>query len=505
MNNFPFAKFFVLLFGIGFGLYITIEVITSNTSLLGRLYLFVAIAAFLTGVLNPRVAMFSLIFCTAYIDLFKRLMVIAGQPTTFDVACTLATPPLLCAGAVINLIMSVIMGKFQVTKGLVWSFIFACAVVFMGFFSSAGEGLRGLGGMVNLAAYPFMLVIIPVYFRSIEDKEKLMRFIYICFIGVALYMIKQALYGLADFEYAYLLTNLSQEVRILVEGENMRCFSTMNGAAIVSIMCALMFFWSFVNVWKKTVPRKVIRWLIALIFAIACYFTLSRTGWVCGAVALIAYFLFLNWRVTVIAYLFGIISVILLVVFSPLLKDADIIAQAEVKLQSFVDQRDSRARQAATLGSFNGRINGWSNLMTKDYMWTPFGWEAAGQRFEQYNLESLGDDIIFWSVVKYGFVPVVGGLIIFLSFLYRLHRFVTTLPKQSNERKIATICLATSIAIIVGGLSNAAQLYVFPVNIYFYLCLSFVFSIYLNYIESLKTKKYENLQAYPVGAIKIGG
>jgi hypothetical protein len=318
-------------------------------------------------------------------------------------------------------------------------------------------------------------------------------------------MIKQALYGLADFEYAYLLTNLSQEVRILVEGENMRCFSTMNGAAIVSIMCALMFFWSFVNVWKKTVPRKVIRWLIALIFAIACYFTLSRTGWVCGAVALIAYFLFLNWRVTVIAYLFGIISVILLVVFSPLLKDADIIAQAEVKLQSFVDQRDSRARQAATLGSFNGRINGWSNLMTKDYMWTPFGWEAAGQRFEQYNLESLGDDIIFWSVVKYGFVPVVGGLIIFLSFLYRLHRFVTTLPKQSNERKIATICLATSIAIIVGGLSNAAQLYVFPVNIYFYLCLSFVFSIYLNYIESLKTKKYENLQAYPVGAIKIGG
>jgi hypothetical protein len=142
-----------------------------------------------------------------------------------------------------------------------------------------------------------------------------------------------------------------------------------------------------------------------------------------------------------------------------------------------------------TLGTFNGRIDGWVNLMTKEHIWTPFGWAIAGKEFDDYDLIELGDDIIFWSVVKYGFVPVFVGTIVFLLFLYKLHWFVCQLPRDSNERKIANICLATSIGIISGGMSNAAQLYVFPVNVYFYFCLSFVFSIYLNYRTELKQAK----------------
>lgn len=488
MQNLSITRIIVLISGIFFALYILVEAITSPTSVLGRLYLYVAIAAFLTGVLRPRVAIFILIFCTAYIDFFKRLMIIAGAPTNIDVMCSLATPPLLCAGAMINLVLSAVMSKIEVNRSLIFTFVFACGVMIMAILTSSGEGARSFGGLVNFVAYPFLLVLIPVYFKKTADKEKLIKFTYIMFIGVALYMIKHGIYGLADFEYDYLLTNLSQEVRILVEGENMRCFSTMNGAGIVSVMCGLMFFWSFANVWKKSVFMSFIRYCLAIVFATACYLTLSRTGWLCGTVACLAYVLFRNWKTTLAAYFVGIGSVVLLVTCSPLIKDMKLLDKAELQMKYLLSNGSSRLDQATTIGSFNGRLNGWVNLMTKEHMLTPFGWKMDGQNFKDFDLTDLGDDIIFWSFVKYGYIPVTVGFILFIVFLYKLHRFVCSLPYDSKERKISNICLATSVGIIFGGIGNAAQLSVFPVNIYFYLSLAFVYSIYLENKLSFKRR-----------------
>jgi hypothetical protein len=496
MNNISISRVIVTLLGLLFGMYVIMEALTSNTSILGRLYLFVAISALLIGLLKPRAAVYAMIFCTAYIDFFKRLVIVAGTPTNFDVACTLATPPLLCAGAVINIILSTVMGKFRISKGLVWSFIFATSLLLIGLITSSGGGVRGFGGVVNFVAYPFLLVIIPAFFPRSEDKKKLMKFIYIIFLVVAVYMIKHGLFGLADFEYEYLLTNLSQEVRILWEGENSRYFSTMNSAAIVSTMCAIMFFWSIANVWGKTFMHKTMRLFSALIFVVACYFTLSRTGWFCGLIACICYMFFRHWKTTLIAYAAGICIVISLVVFSPIIKDTRIVERIELELKSLISQENSRAEQATTIGSVNGRINGWVNLMTKGHIWTPLGWKFAGKKYEEYNMMDMGDDIIFWSIVRYGYVSVFIGGFVFLIFLYKLHWFVCQLPRDSLDHKIANICLATSIGIISGGLSNAAQLYVFPINVYFYLCLSFVFSIYLNYRQNLGIAKYYDSPKY---------
>ena len=479
MQNISISRVFILIVGLCTALYILIEAITSRTSVLGRLYLYVAIAAFLVGLFKPRVAIYSLIFCTAYIDFFKRLMVIAGSPTNIDVMCSLATPPLLCAGSMINLILSVVMQKIRLTKSLVFTFSFACLVLIAAFLTASGEGARNFGYLVNFVAYPFLLVLIPIYFESTEDKARLLKYIYILFVGVALYMIKHGIYGLADFEYDYLLTNLTQEVRILVEGENMRCFSTMNGAGIVSVMCGLMFFWTFANVFRSTSLVAILRIILAALFATACFLTLSRTGWMCGIVACVAYLLFRRWKTTVAAYFIGLTSVLLLVVCSPIIKDLKLIENTEMQIKALLGSADSRVMQATTLGSFNGRLEGWVNLMTKEHMLTPFGWKFAGQKFDDFSLIELGDDIIFWTVVKYGYIPVVIASLLFITFLYKLHRFVCSLPFDSVERKISNICLATSIGILVGGIGNAAQLNVFPLNIYFYFCLAFVYSIYL--------------------------
>jgi hypothetical protein len=480
LDSSAISKIGIMFIGAILGVYIIIEAILSRTSVLGQLYLYVAIAALMLGLFSPRTAMYALIFCTGYIDLFKRLMVLAGNPTNFDVSCALATPPLLCAGSVINLILSYVMGKIELTRSLVISFVFATAILVVAVVAGGGSGgARDVGGLVNLAAYPYLLVLIPAYFPTTADKTKLLKMIYIVFIGVAIYMIKQAYWGLADFEYDYLLTNLSQEVRILVEGENRRCFSTMNGAAIVSIMCSIMCFWSIVNVWKNTIGWRIIRFCLALLFGSAAYLTLSRTGWICGGSALFCYFFFKRWSTTVAVYIVGLSLIVCMVGFSPLIKDMQIVEKFEVELKDYFKTNDSRARQTMTLGSMNGRLSGWVNLMTKENLWSPFGLKFAGTDTSNYKAEDLGDDIIFWSIIKYGFVPVFLGLSGLLVFLFKLHRMVSMLPHNSKEHKIANISLATSVGIIFGGMSNAAQLYVFPVNIYFYLCLSFVYSIYV--------------------------
>lgn len=486
------SKILIVTIGAILGVYIIIEAILSNTSVLGQLYLYVAIAALILGLFYPKIAIYALIFCTGYIDFFKRLMVIAGQPTNFDVACSLATPPLLCAGAMTAWFIGGVMGKSKITKSQFYSLLISFALLAVTIFSTGDEGVRGLGKVANTAAYPFLLVLLPVYFSSTEDKIKLMKFIYVTFIGVALYMLKHAYFGLADFEYDYLLTNLSQEVRILVEGSNMRMFSTMNGAAIVSIMCGLMFAWSFINPWSQKVRYIALRWSCAILFAVASYFTLSRTGWACGLASLFFYVAFRRWSSTVLIYAVSIIGITSMVIFSPTIRDMQLIEKFEVSVRSITSTATySRADQAITIGSMNGRLQGWVNLMTKENMWTPFGWRMAGRRMRDVNSADMGDDIIFWAIMQFGYVVCVIMGILLLAFMFKLHRFVCSLPSRSQERKLSTMCLATSVGILFGGLSNSAQLLVFPVNIYFYLNIAFVYSFYIQNRESMSVKKLD--------------
>lgn len=472
----------MLIAGIVLGAYICIETLLSRTSILGQLYLYVAIFAFLLGIAAPRASVLALIVCTGYIDFFKRLMVIAGYPNDFDVACALATPPLLCAGAVVNLIFGIALGKKVINRSLIISFALASVLLLLTVAStlSAGNLARGLGGVANTGSYAFLLVIIPIYFPSTEDKLKIVRWAYIVFIGVALYMHYHNLYGLADFEIDYLKTNLSLEARILTEEVNVRrCFSTMNGAGIVSTMCALMFFWSFINFTKLRTLAKIRRLIFAGIFASAAYFTFSRTGWFCGIAGLVCYALFQNFRTTIMAYTLGIGTVILLVCFSPFLLDKNIMTEVETSIRQTFNVESDRGAKASTLGSFNGRLNGYKNLMTKPMMWTPFGWKMAGRDIEKYDPLDLGDDTIVWSIIRFGYIPVFGGGCFLLIFLLRVHRFVCNLPKKSDERMLGNLCLATIVGIMVGGLGNGAQFQVFPLNVYLYMCLAFAYSLYI--------------------------
>jgi len=506
LDSSTYSRVAVVFLGIFFAGYICVQALLSRSSVLGELYLYVAVGAFLLGLFSPRTAIFALILCTGYIDFFKRLMVIAGYPNYFDVACSLATPPLLCAGAVINLSLSLLLGKRKISKEFIVTFLIATVFFLFALLSmNENNSARGMGALANGAAYPYLVLLIPAYFPNTVDKLKLIRWIYVCFIGVALYMFKHYYWGLAGFEIDYLKTNLSLEARILSEdSEVRRCFSTMNGAGIVSTMCALMFFWSFVSIEKASASKVFIRWICAFVFAAAAFFTLSRTGWICGLVGLITIVLFQNFKTTILTYVLGISLVVSLVVFSPVIMEMGLVGNAEKELMHVFNVNSSQGEKATTLGTFNGRLLGWKNLMTKSMMWTPFGWKMAGRDVRKYNPLDLGDDTIVWSLIKYGYIPVFFGGAFMLYFLIKLHKFICSLPKGSKERNIGNLCLATIVGILFGGLGNGAQLAVFPLNVYFFLCWAFVFSIYMNRNSYLKVEyDSEVVNDLPLGSARL--
>src|ERR1700694_218863 len=52
---------------------------------------------FLVAIINPKAGLYLLILGTGYVDLVKRLGILAGNLTYGNVVVTLAVPPILCA------------------------------------------------------------------------------------------------------------------------------------------------------------------------------------------------------------------------------------------------------------------------------------------------------------------------------------------------------------------------------------------------------------------------
>jgi hypothetical protein len=290
---------FTLMFGLLLGLYILVDVLLARSSSLGQLYLFVAIGSFVLGLANPKTAIYVTIFCTIYIDVFKRLMVIGGIPDFQNVAYVLAIPPLLIAGSVITLFLSYVMGKNEISKDVIYSFICSIAVVAitaLGIALGDGQGAGKLSSAVNQGFYAFLFFVIPSLFRSDEDRRKLLHFTFVLLIPSAFYTFWQKHFGYADYEYKYLMSGLTIEAKNLVEsvGGELRCFSTFNGSGTASTMYSIFVLNCLVSLKQgnatPTFMQRLGKALLLPIFMAAAYFTIIRTGWVGGVACLGAYY-----------------------------------------------------------------------------------------------------------------------------------------------------------------------------------------------------------------------
>lgn len=485
---------FIIISGLIFSLIVIIDLMSSQGNSLGRSYLYISVAFLIVGFLLPKKSVYIVILASAYLDHFKRLLVVYGVPTQIDVVYIQSIPISLLSGAFIGSIVGVSFGKYASGKNVKHSLIASIALAVIGILpnllgatSSVGGDLRGFGGAVNAGFYSVLIFLLPLHFTDALSVRKLLNFTIIVYIPVAIYLLKQAFFGLSDFEYNYLLTGLSQEARILWEQNALRGFSTMSGASVVSVVTSIFGVIVLYPIKSKefndSQTNFVTRILCSLTFFAAAWYTASRGGWFCGVATALALICFRKKSTTLLLYLSGLILFIVVIAVAPYLHDHRILDDWQLALdsnfKSAVGNTNDHVDRALVLGTFYDRILGWKNLTQRPDIWTPFGFALAGKVVD-WQKDMIGHDITIDLLLRFGFVPIAAGLSLLTAGLYKIHQYILKLKSESLEKKITVVAFSLAVGIFVGGFGNGAQLRVFPQNLFFFMFIGMVLSIYLN-------------------------
>ncbi len=499
MNGINVKAIVSILFGVSLGLYVMVEVLLARSSSLGQLYLFLAVGAFIFALTNPKPAIYVLLFTTVFIDVFKRMMVIGGNPTLIDVACVLAIPPLLVAGTIISVFLSATVGKSRMTKDMVYSLIVSVIVVMITVVgtiqSDEGAGLGSLSGIVNQGFYAFMFFAIPALFPTDEERRKLLHFSFLTFIPAVLYMFWQRKFGYAQFEYDYLMSGLTIEAKNLVESMGqVRCFSTFNGAGTASTLLSVYIIYCFIslrpNNQTPTFFQRFGKWLLAPLFMLAAYFTIVRTGWFCGIGTLAAFFFLgssLRAGFGIAAAIFGFCTIVAL---APTALKENWLSKSEAVLQDIVlaTTNDPTLQRAVVLGTARDRLQGWANLTQEPDLWQPFGFAASGINVKNTQNADFhwGHDALVDALIKFGYVPLSIGMLLAAYMLKKLMGYMYSLDRKSLAFKNTRLCMALAAGILVGAMANGAQFRNFPQNFFFAMWLAIPFATYQ---QSMRERK----------------
>lgn len=487
MDSKLISRIILLITGLLAAIFVVYESLTSTSSSIGKLYLYIAIVLAVCSLVRPRVALYLCIPTSCYIDFFKRLMILSGIPTERELVYLQIMPMVLVIGCAASVFASMVYARSfprDSVYALISSLILSVILVASG--GSTGGFLRQAGQALNMGVYSLLLFCVPVLLKTTEERIKYLNYCFLCFIPVALYMIKHYYYGLFDFEYDYLMTGLSQEVRIFTDdGHARRYFSTMNSSATVSTMLSVISLMAFalngLDGKSKSFITKVGKIAALLLFAFSASLTLARTGWVCGLVALIAYIFMGNRSRLFIGYAF-FITLFIVLIFSAdyILKHKMLDTWQNFLANQFLGNTSSaNAERAIVLGTMYDRLSGWRYLATQPEAFPLLG-EAFGGKVTIHAVDGyrLYHDLIVNYLAKLGWLIMIAisGLGIYL--LIKLHSFQFSLNKKNSEFRLTRYSLASLLGILAGGMANGAQLFNYPQNFYFWLWLSMALATY---------------------------
>jgi hypothetical protein len=360
-----------------------------------------------------------------------------------------------------------------------------------------GEGLGKMSSLVNQGFYSFLFFIIPVLFQGNEERRKLLHFSFVAFIPSVFYMFWQRKFGYADFEYNYLLTGLTIEAKNLVESFGQyRCFGTFNGAGTASTLLSIYILYCFVPMRpdnaSPTVFQRMGKWALAPLFAIAAYFTIVRTGWVSGIVALGAYVMLGSQIRCKLGVGLALGGFSFLILTAPFVLKYHILGEIETVLQDAVlaTTNDPTLKRAVVLGTAEDRIRGWANLTEDSALWQPFGFHAAGMTtYSKSKNDKWGHDALIDALIKFGYVPLVLGLAFAAYMMKKLFGYMFSLQRDELPFKITRLCLALNSGILIGAMSSGAQFRNFPQNMYFALWFAIPFATYQEAMRARKEQR----------------
>lgn len=461
-------------------LVIMTSVYTAGGNLIGELILYLLPLVFLVSFIKPRVGLYMLVISSVIIDTVKRLMILDISVGFDSVAAVQAIAPALAAGAILKTILRLFSSNSTMMKGKLKMFIsLQIFAVMMGlaYLFSTQASLHGLGIIANSSIYISLIACVPFIFPRSEDCLKLFKLIVILYIPVSLWAIKQAIWGLADYEMNYLLSGLTIEIRQL----GMHVFRNMGTLASApamsytsSILAAAMIIPLSLKKRKITFTLLLhpVRIIAIVIFVMGAYYTFTRTGWLAGVLA-VAMFTIIKSRFLVYsAIATGVVSLGLLIVFSQTLVDSKILNKYQAILRSEMSNT-AEGNQVMVLGTINGRLESLANLTNNPEVWTPFGVALAGGDRDSF----YAHDAVTEMLVLVGYIPL---LIIILTMIITFVRFYGRFYRLDNgaSKLFTGYFLCLGIGVMLVGFGHLQALFVFPANMFWALFLGFGISHY---------------------------
>ncbi|NNC89252.1 MAG: hypothetical protein HKN82_12400 [Akkermansiaceae bacterium] len=466
MDSRKLTAIFLVTLGLLFGVYAMAQILTQGWNALTETFKYVGGALLLGGFIVPRFGLWVLLISLGYLDLVKRLLVLAGTTTYYDIGVILAFGPILALAIFAGVVLQDIR-KFRLVGTRAKLFVVTCALMLLLGATPmlfAGMGLGGMKQAANYGAFVTLLYVIPALFDSQEKLYAMLRRVVWIFIPVALYAFWQTKYGLSWWEIEYLETGLSTEFRILF-GQEFRVFSTLNSSQNLSKVMAMVGALAFMIPWSKKKPGVFSRlWGISLLimFNAAAFFSGSRTGLVMGLVAIACFVIYRYKLLTLSFYAGSAAFFVLIVIVSDSLLEEQALNRWTGNISESLGLYDEDVGRV-NLATFSVRLQSFSNLKDPGY-WTPFGFKVAGKNI--YTSGFKTHDMLGKLLLGMGYIPLSILIACFGYAMLRLHQSVWRVRHFVNLKLIG---ISQVTCVIVGGFSAQENIGTFPVNALLYL------------------------------------
>ncbi len=463
-----------------FAVLITFQTFTMGGNVLGNSFRFLTPLAIVIGLAASRWVFYLLLFAGAYLDLVKRFMVLDSRFSDTDLAFLLGFAPALVAGMVLKFVALVITKSPDVSGREVKLFVGTTLLcLFLGAAQILmADGLRSAGNALNMVTYLYMPLLVPRIFRSIPELKQLMLVTVVIYLPAALWAIHQAYFGIADFEMEYLRSGMTIEIRQLDEVV-FRNMGTMVSAHALSMVASILAIALIIPIsWKSGRIRlrvwlNPIRLICISLFIVGAYFTFSRTGWVCGVIALLAFVCLQSRFLTFTAFFSTIIAITALYLSADtLLKSRVAVESQEILFEKF--GTSAEARQAMVLGTLDARLESMASFTSDASIWTPFGMKVAKKEVQL----NWVHDILTENLIRFGYVPLGIFVVVFLAAAFNSFRLLFRIPKGPH-RTLISYYSALAIGIMSGGFSQGIMILYFPINLFWCLFLGVCYSLYL--------------------------
>ena len=454
-------------------MYVAASILLGEGNQLAGLFFYVMAGCGVLGVAAPRLAFTVFIIQAAYLDLLKRFMVMAGHVSYGDLFWVLGIAPVTVVGITAGLVLRMIFGQVKFDGSDVRRLVIAVLlnVVMAGFIFFKGGGITGtLREVANGASYSLLLFIVPLLFVSPESVAKFTRFIILVFLPVAAYGIYQQVFGFQDFEIEYLKTpGLTIEIKQL-EANRVRAFSTLNSPTSLSVVvCSVaMMALSLALVGSRAKAKLMslpVAGLILLLMVAGWAASTVRVGILLLPVALTGMYVFRRSGATRLFYTTLISAFIALVASSEYL-----FMHIENWTRRLMELAGGStfAEYLLNMNSYKDRLYGFHNVLANPAAYTWFGMGGEGERDTFF----AGHDPLSNALLSFGMVPVTIGLVLMFFALRSFHRVVYRMNHPALQL-FASAFLANAAGNVAVSMVNGNLLGVFPVNVFFWICLGF--------------------------------